>query len=527
MYDTTGKQISSPVFHTSFINANRRALAFLCFMQLNASLIPLVRELNIFVSTKTTGHNLKMPSKGIQIYSYIGVRGCEIEFSVPGQTLTRNQFRVFSDDHLEVDKDKIKKGPFNFWGTFSFTVKRNGNQISQESVEINALTGNLGGGSMKSMANQGSLVTNDVIIAYGFYDAGSGVAGLPKSDQCYVTISPNYSGWQEQLAPSGSPQASKPFKKLFLPAAHDIGMNSMQMADAVITSDALVEVMIKINPIFAKLAGMMTHEAVMHIAPNIVEGLAITQKDVLSTILSIGARYFEFRPAYLHSAIRADHPIPDVLYFSHSAIPGMPYEQFLHDVVAFLMANPQEIVVTQLRWDGVPAECEHPSDQDLANYMKNALSASNGSIVQGSVDDMLNLSIQQLRDQRKRFILFGSVDSFSTYTDAGNATLTGDSIVAEFNNITPQSQAGKPFTNLQCQATATNIPEAVVYSVLAANADNSCLLATKPICDSKTLPWIRANAGRLDGGELVVVMNDFFDGATADVCVEWSRKRLE
>jgi hypothetical protein len=204
----------------------------------------------------------------------------------------------------------------------------------------------------------------------------------------------------------------------------------------------------------------------------------------------------------------------------------MAYNQFLYDVVTFLAAHPNEIVVTQLRWDGVPDDCARPSDQDLANYLNAALAISNGSIVAGSEDDMRNLTIEQLREQKKRLIIFANSDSFSTYTDAGNATLNGDSIVAEFEAITPQSQAGKPFTNLQCQATATNIRDAVVYSVLTAGTDSSCLMATKPICDSKTLPWIQANAGRLVDGQLVVAMNDFFDGATADVAVEWSRRRL-
>jgi hypothetical protein len=280
--------------------------------------------------------------------------------------------------------------------------------------------------------------------------------------------------------------------------------------DALLQSSALVDVLSRVNPVFAKIANMMTHEAVLAIAPNIIRGLAITQKDTLTNILSIGARYFEFRPAYLHSDIRPGHPIPDELYFSHSAIPGMQYDEFLHDTVEFLMQNPEEIVVVQLRWDGVPAECARPTDEDLTNYLNTALAASNGSIVAGSEDDMLRSAISELRDQHKRLILFVNSDSFSTYTDAGNATLNGDSIVAEFNSLTPEKQAGKPFTNLQCQATATNIPEVVAYSVLAANASSSCLLATKPMCDSKTLPWIQSEAGRLDPNQLVVVMNDFF-----------------
>ncbi|CZR67133.1 uncharacterized protein PAC_17032 [Phialocephala subalpina] len=466
-----------------------------------------------------------MPSKGVQCYSYIAVSGCEIHFSVPGTNIVKNQVKVFGNNHLEVDKKNLK-GPFNFVGTFSFRVLHDGNEIANESVNINVVSGNLEAGTLKTMENQQAVASSGIIVAYGYYDAGPGVAGLPSSDQCYVTVTSDQSGWMGQVAPQGSGQAGQPFSKLFLPAAHDIGMNSMQNADAVLSSNAIVDALIKINPTFAKIASMMSHDAVMAIAPNIVRGLAITQKDTLSTILSLGCRYFEFRPAYLHNAIRGLHPIPDVLYFSHSAIPGMAYERFLADTVSFLLAHPDEIVVVQLRWDGVPAECAHPSDQDLANYMNNALAASNGGLVQGSIDDMLHLTISQLREQHKRLILFNPVDSFSTYTDAGNATLNGDSIIAEFNQLSPQVQAGKPFTNLQCQATASNIRDAVVYSVLAANASSSCLLATKPICDAKTLPWIVQNAGRLDGNQLVVAMNDFFDGATADVCIDWSRKRL-
>lgn len=468
-----------------------------------------------------------MPSKGIQCYSYIAVPGCEIEFSVPGSNLVKNQLRQFSNDHLEVDKAHIKS-PFSFNGTFAFKVSQNGQQLADESLNINVLSGDLEGGSMKSMENQLSIVTPNVIVNYGFYDAGPGVAGLPSSNQCYVTVTPNYSSWMHDVAPPGSPQADKPFTKMFLPAAHDIGMNSMAEASAVIQSPALVEVMKGISPVFAAIAGMMTHEAVMHIAPNIVRGLAITQKDTLPTVLSIGARYFEFRPAYLHNVIRKDKPIPDVLYFSHSAIPGMPYAQFLHDCVQFLIDHPDEIIVTQLRWDGVPNECARPSDEDLTNYINTALAPSNGSLASGGLNDMLTQSISQLRSQKKRLIIFSNADSFSTYTDAGNATLGPGPLVAEFEALAsnPGQAQGRPFTNLQCQATATNIKDVVVYSVLAANADNSCMLATKAVCDNQTLPWIMGNGGRLEGGELVVCMNDFFDGATADVAVEWSRKRL-
>jgi len=381
-------------------------------------------------------------------------------------------------------------------------------------------------GTMKSMADQASRVTNEAIVCYGFYDSGPGVCGLPNLNQCWVTVSPNYSQWLSQVAPSGSEQANHGFRKLMLPAAHDIGMNSMQSSDVVLASTALVDVLTQINPIFAKIVGNVSSAVARQIAPNIVSGLAITQKDTLETILRIGTRYFEFRPAYLHNAIRGQPPIPDVPYFSHSAIPGMSYEQFLHDVVKFLLENPDEIVVVQNRWDGVPGDCARPDEDELNRILHEALAATNGELDVGSREDMERASIADIRGAKKRLIVFRDSDSYSTYTDEGNATLNGDTIVAQFEQITPERQNGKPFTNLQCQATATNIPDVVAYSVLAANAASSCILATKPMCDSKTLPWIKENGGRLHPDQLVVIMNDFVDGATADIAVEWSRKRL-
>lgn len=149
-------------------------------------------------------------------------------------------------------------------------------------------------------------------------------------------------------------------------------------------------------------------------------------------------------------------------------------------------------------------------------------------VVAGTLDDLRNKTIGDLRHDGKRLIMMANVDSISTYTDAGNATLNGDSIVTGFGAVLhPDCCGGRGFINIQCQATASNIPKAVVYSVLAASASNSCLLATKPICDAKTLPWVRDHAlGACGSNDLVVVMNDFFDGATADVAMELSRKRL-
>jgi len=305
----------------------------------------------------------------------------------------------------------------------------------------------------------------------------------------------------------------------------------MKTCDALLqhAGAAVVTTLLPNHPDLKKIADKVSSGAVMSLAPNIIASLAVTQKDSVDAILQIGARYFEFRPAHCHKDILPVSPLPDKLYFQHSAIPGLPYEEFLHDVVQFLLAHPAEIIIVQLRWDGVPAECARPSDQELNDYLHTALALSNGSIESGNLDDLLHASIAQLRNDRKRLITFSNVDSLSTYTDTANATLNGDSIVAEFQNVLkPDNEAAKPFINIQCQATASDIPGVVAYSVLAADASTSCLLSTKAICDSKTLTWIRSNVIRVcRAGEPVMVMNDFFDGATADVAVALSRERLQ
>ena len=42
---------------------------------------------------------------------------------------------------------------------------------------------------MQNMDQTPSIFVEDLVICYGLYDAGPGVAGLPKQHLCYVTVS--------------------------------------------------------------------------------------------------------------------------------------------------------------------------------------------------------------------------------------------------------------------------------------------------------------------------------------------------
>lgn len=117
-----------------------------------------------------------MPSKGVQAWCYIAMPGCEVEFSVPGKTITKRDQKRFTSDHLEVESNQIH-GAFNYVGQFNFKVKRNGEVITTQWVDINTLNGDVEKGSMKEMFQQTSYISNDICVTHLFYDAGAGKSG--------------------------------------------------------------------------------------------------------------------------------------------------------------------------------------------------------------------------------------------------------------------------------------------------------------------------------------------------------------
>ncbi|KAF2796193.1 PLC-like phosphodiesterase [Melanomma pulvis-pyrius CBS 109.77] len=468
-----------------------------------------------------------MPSKGIKCYSYIAVQGVEIEFSVPGQSITKRDLHQFGIDHLEVESKNL--GSFKFTGQFKFTVRRDGRELNNQWVDVNSMTGSLENGTMNNLEQTPSVFVEDLIVVYGFYDAGPGVAGLPKQHQCYVTVTHNYENWMRDVVPPNTDKADRPFHKMVLPSSHDIGMNSLQTAQALLQkagTGVIKEVLGRSLPGAFDIINKVSDGGVNHIAPDIIRALAITQKDSLDTILKIGARYFEFRPAKCHRQMQRVSPLEDTWYFQHGAIPGMMYKQFLHDIVQFLSDHGDEIVVVQNRWDGVPGECPRPNDDELRDVLNEVL--RDKDIQVGNQDDMMRKSIKDLRNERKRLIVTRDVDQCSNYDDAANATLDGESMVNKLNDMGREPPRGHPITLLQCQATATNIRDVIIASVMDSDVSTSPILATKPICDAKILPLLRGETGRNLSREesVVVLLNDFFDGATADVAITMCRERL-
>ena len=222
-----------------------------------------------------------MPSKGVQVYTYIAVEGISIEISVPKQTETRTQLNQFTVGNFEVETRNITSF-FDKKGRFTFKVFKNGNNLLTEQwIEVNAITGNASGGTMDTIASTPAIVlpNDNLIITYGFYEAGPGHDLLPSRHQCYIAVSPNYTDWMGKLAPPNSPAESKPFSRLVLPAAHDVGMNSMQSSELVLKKigGAIVSTMVHDNKKMAEITNAVSGPAINLIAPNIIFSLAITQ----------------------------------------------------------------------------------------------------------------------------------------------------------------------------------------------------------------------------------------------------------
>lgn len=470
----------------------------------------------------------KMPSKGVSVYTYIGVPGYEIGFSVPQEQVLHDATHNFSRRDLEVDSARIG-GLENYTGRFEWTVFRYGEALTTQYNDVNSLTGKIESGTMVSTQDFQPIFTEDAIITYGFYVAGHGEVGLTNRHQCYVTIcSTANRSWMGSVAAPGSTAAQKPFWRFVLAAPHDNGMNSMKSCLAIFQhfDTDMLKAVRKMVPLLAHVNHIPDH-FLMEKLPHIVYGLSITQKKTVSIMLSMGARYFEFRPAKLLPMFADASNLRDTFYFQHACIPGLAFDEFLREQVHFLDEHPTEIVTVHIRWDNIVAECSRPTENEINDLLTEACKEATQQPLTWGSRDCFKKPIDELRKTGTRLIVVIEAEKYDSWTAEAYATLSADPIIARFESMTSQGQEASDLTILQCQATSQSIKEVLVYSVVSAHAASSCLTSTKGALDMQTLPWIREHAlKRLTAERNIVIMNDFIDGATIDTSILLSRERL-
>jgi hypothetical protein len=269
-------------------------------------------------------------------------------------------------------------------------------------------------------------------------------------------------------------------------------------------------------------------EALAHMLPNIIYTLSVTQKKETSMMLALGSRYFEFRPGQLHPIFEDVSHLAQKYYFTHLCIPGIAFDEFLEDQVAFLDANPTEFVVIHIRFDNIVAACKKPTNDEVFAILSDACAKAENAPLKWGGRECFSHPIEELRNSGTRIICVILAEKYDSWTAQAYATLSAGPIIERFESMTTEGQESTDLTILQCQATSQSIKEVAVYSVLSANAATSCLTETKARNDRVTLPWIRENAlERLKADRNIVIMNDFIDGATTDTSVELSKRRFQ
>ena len=368
------------------------------------------------------------------------------------------------------------------------------------------------------------------MVSFGFYDAGPGYtpASWTKWHQFYA-----YSGdndrpdWMGKLADRYDDIRSAPFANFVLPGAHDSGMNTNRYFGN-IDSETLKGMLA-----IAKAVGDIAASSIVRLITN----LAITQKDSFRSMLDMGTRFFDFRPGYAPWTVRQAPVFRDNIFHQHSGIPGARFDEFLHDVTAWLSDHPGEIVVLNLNFDGF-------GNDSLSNTMKPSMDTINEAVWSacqrhdigiGSIRDAAK-TYQQLIDDNVRLLMFNGSgfgsnhhasknDSYFEHGD--NEKRFGRKVVMEtLRRMEPDSKGD--YTLLQLQGTASGALSVPDYIQLAGRSSDasSPLMMTKANVDAATYPWVRENAIKFRTDRPLVILNDFVDPVMAHIAEDVTLQRM-
>lgn len=156
---------------------------------------------------------------------------------------------------------------------------------------------------MHALVNTSTIIKDGVVVNYAFYGAGPGKAVLPGRSQCHITVTPDASDWMASVGLAGGAAEGQPLTAFILPAPHDCGMSSLYKKERLCHAAAgqVARVFGASLPILDTFASAITQ----HLISPIVLDIAITQNDTISTLLAVGARCFESRPARIHKDLLA------------------------------------------------------------------------------------------------------------------------------------------------------------------------------------------------------------------------------
>jgi hypothetical protein len=220
------------------------------------------------------------------------------------------------------------------------------------------------------------------------------------------------------------------------------------------------------------------------------------------------------------------------LYHQHTFFPSTSYESFLIDVLTWLDAHPQEIVVVGLSFSGFQFDTMKPSATTLDNVLHSAQQQASSRVSIGDKTD-LERTIGELWSANRRLIFLKNIGAQDDATKndswdghGGNyETAKVDPILGALNAV--QEKPGSVYTVLQLQGTASALGSGTVGGIVTRSDASSPLLSTKAAFDNATYPWLDNNVPtKLSNNKLVVFLNDFADNALVSYAIGVTRRRL-
>ncbi|CAM6092023.1 unnamed protein product [Calypogeia fissa] len=330
----------------------------------------------------------------------------------------------WNNSRLVVDFHKIDRW-FNYSGKFQFTVNRDGQTLTQQWQMVNAVTGNLGDGTLLNVQHQTAKYSsnNDFIVNYSFYDA-----------------------------------------------AHNFGMNTTDTVDKLLaTPQGLGLILAFFGPALG-LPAKLIETIGAPVASKIIRQTSVNQKDSVKDQLAMGARFFEFRASRIYPQLVSIAPnVTDKLYFHHNVFPGISLSSFINDAVDFLCDHQGEIIVVRLTWNGWTADNKRKELETVEKLLTEAVTRAETqrgvNFVRADFKDMKTPTVTELRSQSKRFILdydeSAESSPYDVYESGRHTSFDGLSIIQEFESMSTKDQQGHAFTMLQCQSCLTNDKEVI------------------------------------------------------------------
>lgn len=545
---------------------------------------------NLFIAIGKTAKELwdKLMNVSKGTDAYIQTFGThEASISIAGQSSSAS---LKKDIHL---KD---------FPNYSIEMSAHGHQFTGT---VEPVTGLLFSSDFGHQMKTPSIITDDYVINYGFYDAGPGYVELPDRNQAYIYVGDNHSNWMGDMLEKFKDKEVL-ISDLVLPGSHDAGMCvdiptsvSLLLRGMIAGAGLLVGAIVPI--VGTLLSPLLFGAAVVYSPKRISRNQAVTQKESIKTQLEIGSRYFDFRPGYnlfsgegeisktiknliLGFAKKVTKDISDgdikslsedlvntlekmdfsecPISHQHAVIPGVLLSTMIEEATDFLATHPNEIVIVNIRFNGIMFDSMKPSydviNEEIDKHLKGNIKKVN--VITNKEKDEYSLpqdytswaefskcDVNTLIQENKRLILVYDPDMNSSYDDdqyhADKMINQMKDTMKNLENPT-ETKTGKKIdpnialTNLELQGTYSgyvfnNVLKKgkIKYAELAlalASFTNagSWLMSTKPSLDGVIYPWLQEKFVPDSKEGTIIISNDFVDIGMVSIAAEATHKRL-